>query len=115
MDMRSATSWREICAGVVFLASIAHAAPGARASPLVVADEACAHYEIDIASFATCEDGRVVMPAAAAAPTLQVVADEACEHYAIDIVSFATCIEGHVARPDEELPAADVHLVEHQK
>ena len=57
--MRSTTSWREICAGVVFLASIAHAAPGARASPLVVADEACAHYEIDIASFATCVEGHV--------------------------------------------------------
>jgi hypothetical protein len=30
--MRSATSWREICAGVVFLGSITLAAPVARAA-----------------------------------------------------------------------------------
>lgn len=113
--MRSTTSWREICAGVVFLVSMTLATEGALAVPQVVADEACAYHEIDIASFATCEAGRVVVPAAAPAPSLQVVADEACEHYAIDIVSFATCIEGHVARPDEELQSADLHLVQHRE
>ena len=33
------------------------------ASPQVVGDEACARYAVDIAAFATCEDGRVVRPA----------------------------------------------------
>jgi|MudIll2142460700_1097286.scaffolds.fasta_scaffold700489_2 hypothetical protein len=57
--MRSATSWREICAGVVFLVSMTLATEGALAVPQVVADEACAYHEIDIASFATCVEGHV--------------------------------------------------------
>ena len=36
----------------------------AHASPQVVGDEACARHEVDIASFATCEGGRVALPAA---------------------------------------------------
>lgn len=113
--MRSVTSWREICTGVVFLVSVTLATEGALAVPQVVADQACAYHEVDIASFATCEEGRVVVPAAPQVPSLQVVADEACEHYAIDIISFATCVGGHVARPDEELLTADLHLVEHRE
>lgn len=38
----------------------------AHASPQVVGDEACARHEVDIASFASCVDGRVVPPVAAA-------------------------------------------------
>lgn len=38
----------------------------AHASPQVVGDEACARHEVDIASFASCVDGRVVVPVAAA-------------------------------------------------
>ena len=36
----------------------------AHASPQVVGDEACERYEVDIASFATCVGGRVVLPVA---------------------------------------------------
>jgi len=57
--MRSATSWREICAGVVFLVSMTLATEGALAVPQVVADEACVYHEIDIASFAMCVEGHV--------------------------------------------------------
>ncbi|MFO1414101.1 MAG: hypothetical protein U1F10_09420 [Burkholderiales bacterium] len=38
------------------------AAGVAHATPQVVGDEACARYAVDIAAFATCEDGRVVRP-----------------------------------------------------
>jgi hypothetical protein len=34
----------------------------AHATPQVVGDEACAHHEVDIASFASCVDGKVVPP-----------------------------------------------------
>jgi len=36
----------------------------AHASPQVVGDEACERHEVDIASFATCVGGRVVLPVA---------------------------------------------------
>ena len=108
--MRSATSWREICAGVFFIGSIALAAESASATPKVVGDEACDRHAVDIASFATCVDGRAVVPEDDAPPRLLVVADEACEHYAVDIASFATCIDGHVARPDDVLGDAEAHL-----
>ncbi|MFO1317910.1 MAG: hypothetical protein U1F58_20125 [Burkholderiales bacterium] len=91
-------------------ASFSFAVAVATAGPLVVADEACTRYAVDIASFATCEDGKVVRPDAAAdggaAPVargegnaLQVVADEACARFAVDIASFATCEGGRVVRP----------------
>lgn len=62
---------KHLCAVVlpIFAASVAWAAPR------VVADEACPHYAIDIASFATC-DGNVVASETAPAivpPTEQAV------------------------------------------
>jgi hypothetical protein len=69
--MRTACGWREVCAGAIFFILLATATPPARATPQVVGDDACALYEVDIASFATCEGGRVVLPddSAAASPT----------------------------------------------
>ena len=39
------------------------------ASPQVVGDEACEKYAVDIESFATCEDGKVVRPEPEATPS----------------------------------------------
>lgn len=74
------------------------------ASPQVVGDDACVRHAVDIASFATCEGGKVVPPDAAPAPrtvrvALQVVGDEACERHAVDIEAFATCENNRVVRP----------------
>jgi hypothetical protein len=44
------------------------AVPAALAAIQVVDDSACERYAVDIASFATCEDGRVVKPADEAPP-----------------------------------------------
>ncbi len=48
-------------AGVLFSAMTATMAI---ASPQVVGDDACEKYAVDIQSFATCEDGKVVRPEA---------------------------------------------------
>ncbi len=58
--MTSRTWLRATLAGASFslLAATAHA------SPQVVGDEACERHEVDIASFATCVGGKVVLPAA---------------------------------------------------
>ena len=45
-------------AGASFLIATA-----ASATPQVVGDEACERYEVDMASFASCTDGKVVRPA----------------------------------------------------
>jgi len=42
-------------------------AAAAWATPQVVGDEACERYEVDMASFASCTDGKVVRPAQEAA------------------------------------------------
>lgn len=47
--MRSATEWREICAGAIFLAALAGAHSGAHAAPQVVGDVACERHAVDIA------------------------------------------------------------------
>jgi len=60
--MRSTHEWREVCAGAIFLAALAAASGESRATPQVVGDEACERHEVDIASFATCRDGRVTRP-----------------------------------------------------
>lgn len=60
--MRSTHGWREVCAGAIFLAALAAASGESRATPQVVGDEACERHEVDIASFATCRDGRVTRP-----------------------------------------------------
>jgi hypothetical protein len=55
------TSWfqcRATLAGASFLIATA-----ASATPQVVGDEACERYEVDMASFASCTDGKVVRPA----------------------------------------------------
>ena len=80
------------------------AAAAAVASPQVVDDAACARYAVDIESFATCEDGKVVRPEGASAAgfvhvALQVVGDGACERHAVDIAGFATCEGDRVVRP----------------
>ncbi len=93
-------------AGAFFSMAVAAAV----AAPQVVGDEACARYAVDIESFATCEDGKVVRTEAAPASTatrgthaaLLVVGDEACARYAVDIESFATCEGGRVVRPAAE-------------
>ena len=105
---------RAALAGAFF--SITAGAPVA--APQVVGDEACARYAVDIESFATCEDGRVVRPEMVPAKVatrvthaaLMVVADEACARYAVDIESFATCEGGRVVRPAAEA-VADIPIV----
>jgi len=108
--MRTTMSKREICAGVIFLGLLIAADEGMAATPVVVADEACIRHAVDIASFATCHDGRVAQPVDDMPPSVRVVSDEACARYAIDIASFATCVDGRVARVDEAVPGADSHL-----
>jgi hypothetical protein len=51
--------WRHL---VLVGASFSLACTAAIASPQVVGDEPCELYEVDIASFASCVDGRVVRP-----------------------------------------------------
>jgi len=113
----SRTWLRATLAGASFLLLAATA----YASPQVVGDEACERHEVDIASFASCVDGKAVLPAkeqadgvpsvagggnrngaAASRASPQVVGDEACERHEVDIASFATCVGGKVV-----LPAAD--------
>ena len=50
--------WRATLAGASFLIATV-----ASATPQVVGDEACERYEVDMASFASCTDGKVVRPA----------------------------------------------------
>jgi len=57
------TSRTWLCTALVG-ASFSLLAAVALASPQVVGDEACERYEVDIASFATCVGGKVVLPAA---------------------------------------------------
>jgi hypothetical protein len=53
--------WRQaILAG----ASFSFLCGVASATPQVVGDEACERFEVDIASFASCSDGKVVRPGA---------------------------------------------------
>jgi hypothetical protein len=56
----SRTWYRTALAGASFSLMVA----AAHATPQVVGDEACARHEVDIASFASCVDGRVVPPVA---------------------------------------------------
>lgn len=58
--MTSRRWWYAVLAGASFSL---HGA-SALASPQVVGDDACAKHEVDIASFATCVDGKVVRPEA---------------------------------------------------
>jgi hypothetical protein len=51
--------WYAVLVGAFFLHSIG----ATQASPQVVGDEACLYHAVDVASFATCEDGKVVRPA----------------------------------------------------
>lgn len=107
------TSRHWLCAALAG-ASFSLAVAVAVAAPQVVGDEACARYAVDIESFATCEDGRVVRPQAASESAaargvpvaLQVVGDEACVRHAVDIEAFATCDGGRVARPAAAAVAA---------
>ncbi|MFO1324608.1 MAG: hypothetical protein U1F15_11160 [Burkholderiales bacterium] len=56
--MTSRRWWYAVLAGASFSLLSAVAV----ASPQVVGDDACAKHEVDIASFATCVDGKVVRP-----------------------------------------------------
>lgn len=67
----------EALVGALFLAC-GHAAG---ATPQVVGDEACQRYEVDMASFASCEDGKVVRPAPDV-PTVLVADRDGAEHLA---------------------------------
>lgn len=74
--MRSMNRWIEVCAGAIFLtALLLRPAPG-NAALQVVGDEACALYEVDIASFATCEGDRVTKPSDEHQDEAIVIADE---------------------------------------
>ena len=61
--MRATRRCRLTLAGALFAGS---AAP--LAAIQVVGDAACGYYDVDIAAFATCVDGRVVKPGASPVP-----------------------------------------------
>ena len=63
--MGSARRVRAVCAGALFLLSNA-----ATAAIEVVGDEACDRFAADIASFATCVDGKVTRAVDASPPTV---------------------------------------------
>ena len=86
--MTSRYRWRATLAGASFL--IATAACG---TPQVVGDDACERYEVDIASFASCTDGKVVRPARDATE-IPILAAQDRFHYAI----YFAPESGHRAR-----------------
>ena len=65
--MTSRHRCRGLLAGAFFLLATA-----AAATPQVVGDEACARYEVDMASFASFTDGKVVRPDATDIPVFAV-------------------------------------------
>ena len=64
--MTSIRNPRAALAGAFFCALAA--LPGTAHAIQVVGDEACQTYAVDIAAFATCENGRVTTPEGPAAP-----------------------------------------------
>ena len=60
--MRTSHRWREVCAGAFLLVTLLLRPDVAHAALQVASDEACGLHEIDIAAFATCEDGLVTLP-----------------------------------------------------
>jgi hypothetical protein len=62
---------RALLAGASFLIAM-----WAAATPQVVGDDACERYEVDMASFASCTDGKVVRPARDTADIAIVAAEE---------------------------------------
>ena len=86
--MTSGHRCQGLLAGASFL--IATAAAG---TPQVVGDEACARYEVDMASFASCIDGKVVRPDATEIP---VVAAEDRSHYTVHFASEARYRAGYL-------------------
>ena len=78
--MTSWFQWRTMLAGASFLIAAA-----ASATPQVVGDEACERYEVDMASFASCADGKVVRPA----PDAMDIAIPAAERRASYAMYFA--------------------------
>jgi len=61
--MPSVRHCHRVLAGALFASSISPVA-----AIQVVGDAACGYYDVDIAAFATCIDGRVVKPEPAAPP-----------------------------------------------
>ena len=65
--MQPVSRCRRVLAGALFAGSITPVA-----AIQVVGDAACGYYDVDIAAFATCIDGRVVRPEPATAPSASV-------------------------------------------
>ena len=84
--------FRHRCQGLLAGAFFLIATAGA-GTPQVVGDEACARYEVDMASFASCNDGKVVRPDAT---DIAVIAVEDRSHYTMHFAPEAHYRAGHL-------------------